>query len=338
MRFCHLWKSDSGGVMASGKLLRLLVQSGTSGDSNAFKSATEQLIKEERAKQHNLLANDLERILYGDRVSPNTSAHNILPQAPIDKESGVALIDIKQANRSINELILEKRTFEVIENVLEEHRREDVLRSYGMMPAEKILFFGPPGCGKTMSAEAIAYELNRPLAIVRLDSLVSSFLGETAANLRKIFDFIEKHKLVVLFDEFDALGKERDDGSEHGELRRVVNAVLQMMDSYDGKSLIVAATNHEQILDSAIWRRFDELVEFPLLSKNQLQSLLQLKLRGVRRDFDLDDPELNSMFYDNSPEIIERIIRRAIKRMILKQNEFLTIRILKNAFELENRK
>lgn len=323
--------------MASGKLLRLLVQSGASGDPTAFRSATEQLIKEERQKQHNLLANDLERILYGDRATPNTTAHNILPEAPTDKESGVALVDIRQANRSIEELVLNQSTLEILENVLEEHRREDVLRSYGMMPAEKILFFGPPGCGKTLSAEAMAYELDRPLVIVRLDSLVSSFLGETAANLRKVFDFISKHRLIVLFDEFDALGKERDDGSEHGELRRVVNAVLQMMDSYDGKSIIIAATNHEQILDSAIWRRFDEIVEFPVLEQYQLQNLLQLKLRGVRREFDLDTPELHTIFDGKSPAIIERIIRRAVKRMILKQKEFLTIRMLKSALELESR-
>ncbi|MDO6445446.1 ATP-binding protein [Colwellia sp. 1_MG-2023] len=323
--------------MASGKLLRLLVQSGASGDPTAFRSATEQLIKEERQKQHNLLANDLERILYGERAPSSSTVHSILPEAPVDKESGVALIDIKQANRSIDELVLEQSTLEVIENVLEEYRREDVLRSYGMMPAEKVLFFGPPGCGKTLSAEAIAYELNRPLAIVRLDSLVSSFLGETAANLRKVFDFIAKHKLVVLFDEFDALGKERDDGSEHGELRRVVNAVLQMMDSYDGQSIIIAATNHDQILDSAIWRRFDELVEFPVLNKKQLQNLLQLKLRGVRREFDLDCPELHSIFDGKSPAIIERIIRRAVKRMILKQKEFLSVRMLNHAFALESR-
>ena len=326
--------------MASGKLLRLLVQSGTSGNPTAFISATEQLIKEERAKQHNLLANDLERILYGERSSSNSTtafAHQILPEAPMDKESGVSLIDIKQAKRSVEELVLGKNTLEVIENVLEEYRREDLLRSYGMMPAEKILFFGPPGCGKTLTAEAIAYELDRPIAIVRLDSLVSSFLGETATNLRKVFDFIAKHKLVVLFDEFDALGKERDDGSEHGELRRVVNAVLQMMDSYEGKSIIVAATNHEQILDSAIWRRFDEIVEFPLLDRDQLQHLLQLKLRGVRLEFDLDTYELHDIFDGKSPAIVERILRRAIKRMILKQKEFLSLRMLKHSSDLESR-
>jgi len=109
------------------------------------------------------------------------------------------------------------------------------------------------------------------------------------------------------------------------------------MDSYDGKSIIIAATNHEQILDSAIWRRFDEIVEFPVLEQSQLQNLLQLKLRGVRREFDLDTPELHTIFDGKSPAIIERIIRRAVKRMILKQKEFLTIRMLKSALELESR-
>ena len=323
--------------MASGRLLRLLVKSGTVGDSDAFRSAAEQLINEERAKQHNLLANDLERILYADKRNHIANVRNILPEPPVDKDSGVPLVEIRNPSRSLDEVVLGPITLEVVENVLEEYRREDVLRSYGMLPAEKVLFFGPPGCGKTLAAEAIAYELDRPLAIVRLDSLVSSFLGETASNLRKIFDFIEKHKMVALFDEFDALGKERDDGSEHGELRRIVNAVLQMMDSYNGKSIIIAATNHEQILDSAIWRRFDELVEFPILNKNQIQHLLQLKLRGVRRDFDLESSELLNLFEGKSPAIIERIIKRSIKRMILKQKEFLTIRMLRQSFDLDGK-
>lgn len=323
--------------MASGRLLRLLVKSGTVGDSDAFRSAAEQLINEERAKQHNLLANDLERILYADKRNHIANVRNILPEPPVDKDSGVSLVEIRNPSRSLDEVVLGPITLEVVENVLEEYRREDVLRSYGMLPAEKVLFFGPPGCGKTLAAEAIAYELDRPLAIVRLDSLVSSFLGETASNLRKIFDFIEKHKMVALFDEFDALGKERDDGSEHGELRRIVNAVLQMMDSYNGKSIIIAATNHEQILDSAIWRRFDELVEFPILDKNQIQHLLQLKLRGVRRDFDLESSELLNLFEGKSPAIIERIIKRSIKRMILKQKEFLTIRMLRQSFDLDGK-
>ena len=120
-----------------------------------------------------------------------------------------------------------------------------MLKTYGLRPSDRILFCGPPGCGKTLTAEVIASELGRPFAVVRTDSVVSSFLGETAANLRKVFDFAAATPSVMLFDEFDALGKEREDASEHGELRRVVNAVLQMLDAYDGRSLILAATNHE---------------------------------------------------------------------------------------------
>ena len=204
-----------------------------------------------------------------------------------------------------------------------------------MKPAGKVIFFGPPGCGKTLAAEVVAFELDRPLAVVRLDALVSSFLGETAANLRKVFDFIAQHPFVVLFDEFDAIGKERDSGSDHGELRRVVNAVLQMMDSYEGSSLILAATNHEQILDSAIWRRFDESIEFPLPDENQLKAILHLKLRGIRRQFEIDDEEVLKDLKGKSGADVERVIRRAAKRMILREQEFLTIKELKSALARE---
>ena len=142
--------------------------------------------------------------------------------------------------------------------------------------------------------------------------------------------------MVVLFDEFDAIGKERGDSGDHGELRRVVNAVLQMMDAYQGKSLILAATNHEHILDSAIWRRFDDAIEFPLPDKHQLSELMKLKLRGIRRQFELEDDEVLSLFIGKSGADLERIVRRAIKRMILRSQEFLTLKDLKNALLREN--
>lgn len=253
------------------------------------------------------------------------------------KERGLPLLDIKQAQRPIEEIILPEESLIAVEELLEEHRRADILRSFGMKPSAKAIFYGPPGCGKTLAAEIIAFELDLPLAIVRLDALVSSFLGETAANLRKVFDFIAEHPMVVLFDEFDAIGKERSDSAEHGELRRVVNAVLQMMDAYQGKSLILAATNHEQILDSAIWRRFEETIEFPLPNAQQIQQILSLKLRGVRRQFELDERQLTSLFEKRSGADIERIVRRAVKRMILRSQEFLTLKDLKQASVRESR-
>jgi len=323
--------------MASGKILRQLIQAGAGGDLAAFKVASKSIIDEERQKQHHLLANDLERILYGESKPASVSFLRVPSSVPTDKERGLPLLGIRQSQRSLEELVLSKAGMAAIEDLLEEHRRGDVLRSYGLQPASKVLFFGPPGCGKTMAAEVIASELDRPLAIVRLDALVSSYLGETAANLRKVFDFIDQNEVVALFDEFDALGKERADSSEHGELRRVVNAVLQMMDSYRGKSLLIAATNHEQILDSAVWRRFDDTIEFPLPDTDLLPQILQLKLRGVRRQFEAESPSLLKIFKGLSPADIERIVRRAIKHMVLRNQEFLALKDLSQARERELR-
>jgi SpoVK/Ycf46/Vps4 family AAA+-type ATPase len=325
--------------MANGKVLRQLIKAGAAGDSAAFLRASESIIHEERQKQHHLLANDLEQILYGETLSAvATRPKHLVVDVPVDKERGLPLLDIRQPQRSLEELILPNQSIAAIEELLEEHRRQDLLRSYGMQAAGKVIFYGPSGCGKTLAAEAIAFELDYPLAIVRLDSLVSSYLGETAANLRKIFDFIGQHLMVVLFDEFDAIGKERGDSGEHGELRRVVNAVLQMMDAYQGQSLILAATNHEDILDSAIWRRFDESIEFPLPSKDQLIQILQLKLRGIRRQFEIEEEELLDSLINLSGADVERIIRRSIKRMILRNQEFLTIKDIKKSLEREKRR
>lgn len=324
--------------MASGKVLRQLIKTGVSGDVTAFRQVSEKVIQEERQKQHHLLANDLEQILYGHSkpFAPNALSR-LMPEVPTDKERGLPLLDVRQPQRSLEELVLPSATMAAMEELLEEHRRVDVLRTYGLHASGKVLFFGPPGCGKTLAAEVIAYELDLPLAIVRLDALVSSFLGETAANLRKVFDFISQYPLVALFDEFDALGKERADNAEHGELRRVVNAVLQMMDAYQGKSIIIAATNHEQILDSAVWRRFDDTLQFPLPSEELISDVLRFKLRGVRRQFELDLPELTDLFTKLSPADMERIARRAVKRMILRNQEFLTVKDLAQAKERELR-
>lgn len=326
--------------MASGKILRQLMKAGTAGDSAAFRQASEAIIREERQKQHHLLASDLEQILYGGghrALSRGTSA--LVERIPVDQERGLPLLGLREPGRGLDEVVLTMENQQVIEEILEQRHRADVLRSYGLRPADKILFCGPPGCGKTLTAEILATELSLPLALIRLDSVVSSYLGETAANLRKVFDFIDSTPMVALFDEFDALGKERADSSEHGELKRVVNAVLQMLDAYQGKSLLIAATNHEGMLDSAIWRRFEEVLVFGLPDLEQLSQLLKIKLRGVRRDFELDDERVLSLFREMSHADVERVLRHAIKDMILKGQEFLQLRHLEKAQQRElNRK
>jgi AAA+ superfamily predicted ATPase len=321
--------------MPAGKILRQLIKAGSSGDIAVFKHVSEAIIREERQKQHHLLANDLEKILYGDPSRQGAVSQQISERIPSDQERGLPLLVVREPVRGLEEVVLSEENQQTLDDILEQHHRIDVLKSYGLRAADKILFYGPPGCGKTLTAEVIAMELGRPLAIVRMDSVVSSYLGETAANLRKVFDFIDTVPMVALFDEFDALGKEREDSTEHGELKRVVNAVLQMLDSYQGKSVIIAATNHEQMLDSAIWRRFEEVLFFGFPTKGQLLQLLQIKLRGVRRNFETAEDKILPLFVGMSHAGVERILLRSIKEMVLKGQEFLEISHLKKAMKRE---
>jgi SpoVK/Ycf46/Vps4 family AAA+-type ATPase len=325
--------------MASGKLLRQLIKSGVHGDAAAFRSASEAVIKEEREKNHHLLANDLERLLYGSQatVGKNVQRLHSLPGLPISKDNGLALLEERAVVREEKDIVLSDAAQSALDEILMEHNRADTLRSYGLQPAQKLLFCGPPGCGKTLAAEVVAHSLSMPLVVVRLDSVISSFLGETAANLRKVFDYIAAHPVVALFDEFDALTKDRGDSADHGELKRSVNAVLQMMDSYRGESVLIATTNYEDLLDKAVWRRFDEVVRFEMPNLEQIKRLLALKLSGIRRNFEVDDAKVASSFKGMSHADIERVLRRAVKEMILSGREFLEKSHLDTALAREYR-
>ena len=307
-------------TVANGKLLRKLIRSGSDGDVEAFRGAAKQVIEEERQKQHHLLASDLEAILHG-RSASTPALRFPMPAVPEDRERGLPLASVCEPVRTLQDIVLSPQNLATVKGVVLEHNRVEVLQSHGLRPSDRILLCGPPGCGKTVTAEAIASELGRPLAVVRTDSVVSSFLGETAANLRKVFDFAASVPTVTLFDEFDALGKEREDYSEHGELRRVVNAVLQMLDDYRGRSLILAATNHEGMLDSAIWRRFEEVLFLSPPTSGQLHQLLTLKLRGVRRTFEIRELAESGWFKGATHADVERLVLRSVKQMVLEGGE-----------------
>lgn len=325
--------------MASGKLLRQLIKSGAQGDTAVFRLASEAVIKEEREKNHHLLANDLERLLYGSQITTGDSVRRLhsLPGLPTNKDNGLALLEARGVVREEKDIILSDTTQSALDEILMEHNRADTLQSYGMQPAQKLLFCGPPGCGKTLAAEVIAHALSMPLILVRLDSVISSFLGETAANLRKVFDYVSETPVVALFDEFDALTKDRGDSADHGELKRSVNAVLQMMDGYRGGSILIATTNYETLLDKAVWRRFDEVVRFEMPNLEQIKRLLTLKLSGIRRNFEADDGQVASQFKGMSHADIERVLRRAVKEMILSGREFMEKSHLDTALAREYR-
>jgi SpoVK/Ycf46/Vps4 family AAA+-type ATPase len=325
--------------MASGKLLRKLIKSGLKGDNDSFRNAADEIINEERAKKHHLLANDLQKILYGGvpdftgDVLPTTS---IKPhEIPKDKDRGLPLLEVRVPYRKLEDVILSDINASLIDEVILEQGREDLLRSYGLRPKSRLLFCGPPGCGKTLTSEVIASELDMELVLIRFDAVVSSYLGETAANLRKVFDFIERGCFVVLFDEFDAIAKERDDETEHGELKRVVNSFLQMLDSYRGRSLIIASSNHEGMLDRALWRRFDEIIYFDRPNTEQIRRLLRIKLQSIEYELPLDSTSFVQKLDGMSHAEIERIVIQAIKQVILKSRNLLTIDIFEQAIKRE---
>jgi SpoVK/Ycf46/Vps4 family AAA+-type ATPase len=193
-----------------------------------------------------------------------------------------------------------------------------------LSPKTKLLFCGPPGCGKTLCAEIISAEIGIPLLYTRFDAIVSSYLGETAANLRKVFDYASNSRWVVLFDEFDAIGKARDDANEHGEIKRVINSFLQLLDSFQSPSIIIAATNHEHLLDPALWRRFDEIILFPKPSVHEIRTLLKMKLRNFPHaglDIKMQASRLKGMSHAD----VERMSLDAIKSCILNDRDELDL-------------
>ncbi|MCP4006554.1 MAG: ATP-binding protein [bacterium] len=326
--------------MAQGRLLRQLIRAGAETGGEEFRVVAEKVIEQERLKKHHLLANDLERILYGTSANGGgeKSLSRALPPIPVDAERKLPLMETQEPVRSFEDLVLSAENQSVLEQTILEQGRRDVLGSWGLRPNSRLLFCGPPGCGKTLAAEVLAAELGLALVVIRFDAVVSSFLGATAANLRKVFDFLEQARCVALFDEFDAIAKEREDATEHGELRRVVSAFLQMLDHYRGSSVLVAASNHEGMLDRALWRRFDEVVFFETPDEEGVKRILEVKLRGVRRDFEVEGGALVDALLGLSGADIERVLIRAIKDMALSGREFVGTAHIMAALARERRR
>lgn len=225
------------------------------------------------------------------------------------------LLEVINPKRRVDELILASESARTLIGVADEFRRGDEIRRHGLPVRSKLLFCGPPGCGKTLCAEVLAAELRLPLVVARLDAIIASHLGETASNLRKIFDATRTRPAVLFLDEFDALARTRSDATEHNEIRRVVNSLLMMIDRYEGRGLLVAATNLEGTLDRAVWRRFDEVIVFEAPTVAQIRRLLQMKVKNYPADFNIASyaEKLSGMTFAE----VERICISAIKNSIL---------------------
>jgi SpoVK/Ycf46/Vps4 family AAA+-type ATPase len=245
-------------IMARADLLLALVKSGAGGDDLAFRRAAEALIAEEEAKKHGVLASQLTDAL-SKRRAPGS---NVSMLGRSDALS--PLLHEVIPERRITDLVLPAVAREVVGEFVEEHHRRDLLRSHGLEPRHRMLLCGPPGGGKTSLAEAIATELAVPLLTVRYEGLIGSYLGETASRMDTLFAGVRTRPSVLFFDEFDAVAKERGDVHETGEIKRVVSSLLLQIDRLPSHVVVIAATNHAELLDRAVWRRMQVRLTLPM--------------------------------------------------------------------------
>jgi SpoVK/Ycf46/Vps4 family AAA+-type ATPase len=210
---------------------------------------------------------------------------------------------------------------------LREQKNFNKLREHFLRPRQKILLLGPPGCGKTMTAHALAGELGLPLFVVRLDALFTKFLGETASKLRLIFDVIEQNRAVYLFDEFDSLGLARGTQHDVAEMRRVLNSFLVFLENLKGNSLIIAASNHPDALDSALFRRFDDLIRYAMPTRLEIEQVLREHLNGADTT-QVVWPTVLEQLDGLSHAEVARVAGEAVKEMLIESRDKLTTDVL----------
>lgn len=255
---------------------------------------------------------------------------------PVDNESRMMLGDIIYPDDNVEEVVLTIKNQEDIEEFLLNYESSDKLFSSGVGLANTLLLYGPPGCGKTKCAYMIAKKLNLPLVIARLDSLISSYLGTTAKNIRTLFDYTQKFPCVLFLDEFDAIAKARDDNNELGELKRVVNSLLQNVDMMSKESLLIAATNHENLLDPAVWRRFEYKLEIGLPDAQSISKMIKAFSGNSYNLSDKETIELSMLMQGLSGSDIEMIIKKATRNSIVHSTNFSVYSIYEEFFKYKN--
>lgn len=314
--------------MARGEILRKLFRSFSHNEREEFLAAAQELIEEEKSKNHTLLARDLEKILHNGNGAFKSIASNLapwqrFPEPPKDRETGLALVEVKQFDLTWDHIILSEIILDPLNEIVLENRKQDILTAHGLRPKNKLLFCGPPGCGKTQTAKVLSSVLGLPLVYVNLTAVFSSYLGETATNLQKIFTYIQHGEWVILFDEFDAIARDRNTPNEHGEVKRLVNSLLQLIDTTESSSLFIAATNHENLLDTAVWRRFDEVLLFDRPSNELRIALLTRYLSAIRYP-GVDLAHFATQLESATGADIERICSDATKAVLLRGDDELS--------------
>lgn len=309
--------------LSNTKQILALIKSRAEGDDERFYSIALQVAAAEARQGRKQTAEEMRAEVNRARASNSPGASVAIsfsqPRGMLE-----GLLEVRTARFRLRDVVLSKRLVSRIEDVLTQQRKRDWLREHGKKPSRRLLFVGPPGSGKTMSAEALAGELSLPLYVIRLEALITRFMGETAAKLRLIFDETAKRRGVYLFDEFDAVGAQRTTVNDVAEMRRVLNSFLQFMEEDNSTdSPIVCATNHPSLLDRALLRRYDQVLEFDVPSPNDIKTIISANLKPMKPSR-LAWTRIIEAAQNLSQSEISRAVDDAVKTAILNERRTVT--------------
>lgn len=306
--------------MASADQLKALLKSHLEGDDQRFFSIVMQVAAREARSGHGKLAEELRAMV--DEAKSRRGAGQLVP---ISRPRGelASLLSVSYPATRLSEMVLAESLAQQIHRVIREQRHAGRILEHGLSPRRRLLLVGPPGTGKTLTASALAGELRLPLLQVRLDGLITRYMGETAAKLRQIFEATDQTRGIYFFDEFDAIGSQRGLTNDVGEIRRVLNSFLQMIEQDRSHSLILAATNHPELLDPALFRRFDDVLHYDLPDESKIGALLKARLSrcAAKR---VAWPRLAKIASGLSYAEIARAAEEALKDALIHDRTFVT--------------
>lgn len=306
--------------MAVADQIKTLIKSFADGDEARFYATAMQIAASEARNGHQVLAEELKKLIDSAKVKGKLNKPlgviRTLPITPTQKELN-DLLELVNPHEKLKDLVLNAELLKKLKRVLDEQRKIEILHSNNLTPRKKLLFVGPPGCGKTLSAKVLASELGLPLFIIRLDGLISRYMGESIVKLRLIFDSMYQMRAVYLFDEFDSIGTTRNQLNEVGEIKRVLNAFLVHIERDLSNSLVIAATNLPETLDQALFRRFDDIIQYPLPTKDEIKKLYKKELANFRVADAFDFNAISDKSFGLSFAEIHRICEDLVKEYLI---------------------